>query len=64
MTEGCGTPIASWKWLCDGCFGALPFDRKKEICIAREQREPQRVFGLSRDAAQWLAAQRERLADL
>lgn len=62
MTHGCGAKIASWKWLCDGCFGLLPFDRKKEICAARQAREPHRVFGLSRDAAEWLAARREKLA--
>lgn len=62
MTPGCGTQIASWKWLCDSCFGRLPFDRKKEICAARAERAPQRVFGLSRDAAEWLAAQRAKLA--
>jgi predicted amidophosphoribosyltransferase len=58
MTAGCGAKIASWKWLCDACFGQLPFDRKREICTAREAREPHRVFGLSRDAAEWLADQR------
>lgn len=58
LTPGCGAPIASWKWLCDSCFAQLPFNRKKEICTARERREPHRVFGLSRDAGEWLAAQR------
>lgn len=58
MTGGCGVPIASWQWLCGGCFGQLPFQRKKEICEARAARAPQRVFGLSRDAAAWLADQR------
>jgi hypothetical protein len=54
---------APWKWLCDPCFAQLPFDRKKGICEARQEREPQRVFGLSRDAAEWLAARRSKLAD-
>lgn len=62
MTQGCGAKIASWKWLCDSCFARLPFDRKKEICGARAERAPHRVFGLSRDAAEWLAAQRAKLA--
>lgn len=62
MTPGCGAKIAAWKWLCDGCFGQLPFTRKKEICDARAAGQPQRVFGLSRDAAEWLAAQRIKLA--
>jgi hypothetical protein len=62
MTAGCGATIAPWKWLCDGCFGQLPFARKKEICAARAAGEPQRVFGLSRDAGEWLAAQRIKLA--
>jgi hypothetical protein len=60
LTAGCGAPIASWKWLCDGCFGQLPGLRKKEICDAREQRAPHRVFGLSKDAGEWLAARRAR----
>jgi hypothetical protein len=58
MTPGCGVAIASWKWLCDGCFGQLPYDRKREICAARQARESSRVFGLSRAAAEWLASQR------
>jgi hypothetical protein len=61
MTAGCGTKIVSWKWLCDSCFGRLPYARKKEICEARGERAPHRVFGLSRDAAEWLAAQRAKL---
>jgi predicted amidophosphoribosyltransferase len=60
MTPGCGTKIASWQWLCDACFKQLPFDRKKEICGARAAKEGHRVFGLSRDAGEWLAAQREK----
>lgn len=62
MTPGCGVKIVQWKWLCDGCFGQLPFLRKKEICDARAGKVPQRVFGLSRDAAEWLAARRDKLA--
>lgn len=62
MTEGCGAMIVSWKWLCDSCFARLPYDRKHEICEARKARESQRVFGLSRDAAAWLADQRTKLA--
>jgi hypothetical protein len=58
MTPGCGAKIASWKWLCDGCFGQLPAGRKKEICDARAGREPHRVFGLSKAAGEWLAAKR------
>jgi hypothetical protein len=58
LTQGCGAKIASWKWLCDGCFGQLPALRKKEICEARAAHQPSRVFGLSREAAEWLAAQR------
>jgi hypothetical protein len=37
MTPGCGRVlIHRWKWLCDGCFAALPYLRKKEICEARK----------------------------
>lgn len=64
MTPGCGMVLAHrWKWLCDRCFGALPYPRKKEICEARSARLPERVFGLSRDAAQWLADQRTKEAE-
>lgn len=63
MTPGCGAKIARWKWLCDSCFAQLPFDRKKEICGARAQREPHRVFGLSRGAGEWLAARRIKMTE-
>ena len=57
----CGASTqTTWKWLCDGCFRALPALRKKEICDARAVEAPHRVFGLSRDAAEWLQAQREK----
>lgn len=59
----CGTTMASWKWLCDPCFGALPFSRKKEICEARAARLPERTFGLSRDAAQFLVEKRQQQAE-
>lgn len=60
MTPGCGTLMPSWKWLCDGCYRALPFARRKEIAEARQAREPSRVFGLCRSAAEWLVEQREK----
>jgi predicted amidophosphoribosyltransferase len=62
MTAGCGEKIDAWKWLCDRCFRQLPALRRMEICGAREQRAPHRVFGLSKDAAEWLADRRNRLA--
>jgi hypothetical protein len=48
-----------WQWLCDGCFGRLPYSRKHEICDARAGRAPHRIFGLSKDAADWLQQQRQ-----
>lgn len=48
-----------WKWLCDSCFKALPFPRRKAIAEAGQVRESARVFGLCRDAAQWLQQQRQ-----
>lgn len=54
----CPATIASWKWLCDACFKALPRARKSEICRAREDRNPPKIFGLSRSAADWLTEQR------
>lgn len=61
MTQGCGRVLAhQWKWLCDGCWGQLPFARRKAIAEACQAREHQRIFGLARDAAQWLAEQREK----
>jgi hypothetical protein len=64
MTPGCGKVLAQrWKWLCDGCFRALPFPRRKAIAEACQAREPQRVFGLARDAGQFLAEQRIKMAE-
>lgn len=61
MTPGCGMLLAQrWKWLCDGCFRQLPFPRRKAIAEACQARESQRVFGLCRDAAEWVASQREK----
>lgn len=60
MTAGCGTVIPSWRWLCGGCFRQLPFARRKAIAEACEQRAPQRIYGLARDAADWLQQQREK----
>jgi len=55
----CGaSTFSTWKWLCDRCFGDLPFARKKAIIDARAERAPHRVFGISRDSAEWLAEQR------
>lgn len=63
MTPGCGTVMPSWKWLCDACFGMLPYPRKREICEARQAREQSRIFGLSRSAAEWIVEQREKRAE-
>jgi hypothetical protein len=58
-----GSTGSTWKWLCDACFALLPFARKKEICEARAERAPHRVFGLSRGAAEWLQDRRARQAE-
>jgi hypothetical protein len=64
MTPGCGTVLAHrWKWLCDPCFRSLPFARRKAIAEACQAREPQRVFGLCRDAGEFLADQRAKVAE-
>ena len=63
LTPGCGTMMPSWKWLCDACFGSLPYPRKREICEARQAKEPSRIYGLSRSAADWIVAQREKRAE-
>lgn len=64
MTPGCGAVLAHrWKWLCDACFAALPYGRKHEICEARKAQQSERVFGLSRDAGQFLAERREKMAE-
>lgn len=55
----CGCKIASWQWLCDLCFGVLPYPSKHAICEARAAREPSRVYGLSFEAAKNLIAKRE-----
>jgi hypothetical protein len=62
MTPGCGRTMAAWKWLCDGCYASLPFQRRKSIAEARQRQEPSRVFGLCRDAAEWLVERRRKLA--
>lgn len=59
MTPGCGAVLAArWKWLCDRCFGELPYARKHEICEARKAQAAERVFGLSRDAGEFIADRR------
>lgn len=64
MTPGCKTVLAHrWKWLCDACFRALPFPRRKAIAEACQAREPQRVFGLCREAGQFLAERRAKLVE-
>lgn len=55
----CNTVTDSWKWLCDGCFGLLPYASKHAICEARKDRAPHLVYGLSRGAADNLIANRE-----
>jgi hypothetical protein len=60
MTAGCGRVVKRWQWLCVGCFRELPFARRRAIAEACQAREPQRVFGLCRDAAGWLVEQREK----
>lgn len=60
MTAGCGTAIPRWRWLCEACFRQLPFPRRKAIAEACQAREPQRIFGLCRDGAEFLAEQREK----
>lgn len=61
MTPGCGVKIEKWKWLCDGCFRQLPALRRMEIMNARATHEPNRVFGLSREAGEWLADRRAKM---
>lgn len=63
MTDGCGTRIPGWKWLCDRCFKALPFERRKEIAVAGQERKPNVVYGLCRSAAGWLVEQRMKAAE-
>jgi hypothetical protein len=59
---GCSRSTGTlWKWLCDGCFKQLPFPRRKAIAEASQAREPTRVFGLCRDAAEWLSERRQNL---
>lgn len=58
----CKTKIASWQWLCDLCFGSLPYPSKHAICEARTAKEPHRVYGLSFEAAKNLIARREQQA--
>jgi hypothetical protein len=55
----CRVKIASWQWLCDLCFGALPYPSKHAICEARAAKQPNRVYGLSFEAAKNLIAARE-----
>jgi hypothetical protein len=55
----CKVAIESWKWLCDPCFGILPYATKHSICEARAERAPHRVYGLSFEAAKNLIAKRE-----
>ncbi|HWT12278.1 MAG TPA: hypothetical protein VN231_05965 [Allosphingosinicella sp.] len=55
LTAGCGAAIPHWKLLCDGCFGRLPWPRRRAIVDARQARAPHLVFQHSRSAASWLA---------
>jgi hypothetical protein len=54
MTSGCGAAIPHWKKLCDGCWGRLPWPRRKAIIEAREAKAPHLVHSLSEAAAIWL----------
>jgi hypothetical protein len=63
MTTGCETQIPRWQWLCNRCFRELPFARRRAIAEACQERAPQRIFGLCRDAANWLLEQRTKAAD-
>jgi predicted amidophosphoribosyltransferase len=61
---GCGAEISRWKWLCDGCFKALPFHDRKAIAEAGKPGEnPARRFGLCRAAAQFLVEHRAQIAE-
>lgn len=63
MTQGCGAEIPRWRWLCDPCFRSLPFPSRKAIAEACQARAPERIFGLCREAAAFIAEQRAKLAD-
>jgi hypothetical protein len=63
LTPGCGVLIESWPWLCGICFSTLPLPRKREICAARQAGNPAAIYGLSRDAGQWVADRRAEEAD-
>lgn len=54
IARGCGCEIPPWKRLCDACFRRLPFDQRRAIAQAGEDRAPHRVAALVREAAAWL----------
>lgn len=56
IVRGCGREIPRWKRLCDPCFRLLPFDQRRAIAQAGQERAPHRVAQLALDAAAWLAA--------
>ena len=48
--------LPKWKRLCNPCFRALPFEQRRAIAKAGEEKAPHRVSQPAAEAAAWLAA--------
>jgi hypothetical protein len=55
IVRGCGAELPRWKLLCDVHFRRLPFDQRRAIAQAGQEKAFVRVAELARAAATWLA---------
>lgn len=57
LVKDCGAQIPAWKRICSGCWRKLPFDRRRAIAQAGQDRAPHIVAQLALEAATWLSNQ-------
>jgi hypothetical protein len=53
--RGCGVAIERWQRICAAHWRRLPFDQRRAIAQAGQDRAPHRVAQLVTDAVRWLA---------
>ncbi|HEY1605600.1 MAG TPA: hypothetical protein VGF77_08365 [Allosphingosinicella sp.] len=55
IVRGCGAAVPRWKRLCDAHWRLLPFDQRRAIAVAGQEKAIVRVSELSLAAARWIA---------